>query len=167
MNRRQGCVAGIDTGVLKFSIFVIVAAFVSGCVTSKPNPVQQAANTMVGKPIAVAIKAFGPPTLNLPLCSYCTDGGSYAWDNTRISKQWQNQWVQTGTATNQQVVGMTPGGNGIASMPIYQDVETPVGENRMVQVDNVDFLCNIQAFTDMKDNIKSISVVGCTADSRY
>jgi len=122
---------------------------------------------MVGKPISVAIRAFGPPTLNLPPCSYCTDGGSYAWDNTKISKQWQNQWVQTGTEVNQQVVGMTPGGNGVAGTVIMQDVETPVGENQMVQVDTVDYLCNIQAFTDMKDNIKSISVVGCTADSRY
>lgn len=133
----------------------------------QPNPVQKVADTMVDKPISVAIKAFGQPTLNLPPCSYCTDGGSYAWDNTRISKQWQNQWVQTGTTTSQQVVGMVPGGNGQASTVIMQDVETPVGENRMVQVDTVDFLCNIQAFTDMKDNIKSISVVGCTADSRY
>lgn len=153
----------------KICLCIIASILLAGCVTAqqKPNLVQQAANTMVGKPISVAVKAFGQPTLNLPPCSYCTDGGSYAWDNTRISKQWQNQWVQTGTSTDQQIIGMTPGGNGIASMPIYQDVETPVGENRMVQVDNVDYLCNIQAFTDMKDIIKSISVVGCTADSRY
>ena len=75
--------------------------------------------------------------------------------------------MQTGTTTEQRIVGQTQGGNGIAPMLITQDVETPVGENRMVLADNVDYLCNIQAFTDMKDNIKSIDVVGCTADSRY
>ncbi|WP_152613233.1 hypothetical protein [Inquilinus limosus] len=154
--------------VLKHGIAAAAVALVlSGCIASKPSPVQQMANSMVGKPVAVAIKAFGPPTLNLPPCSYCTDGGTYAWDNTRISKQWQSQWVQTGTTTEQRIVGQTQGGNGIAPMLITQDVETPVGENRMVLADNVDYLCNIQAFTDMKDNIKSIDVVGCTADSRY
>jgi hypothetical protein len=56
--------------------------------------------------------------------------GPYAWDKTQISKQWQQQWIQTGTETSQQVVGMTPGSNGIAQMPIMQDVETPVGENQ-------------------------------------
>ncbi|WP_225770565.1 hypothetical protein [Inquilinus sp. Marseille-Q2685] len=143
------------------------ALLLAGCVASRPNPVQQAADAMVGKPISVAIQAFGPPTLNLPPCSYCTDGGTYAWDNTRISRQWQSRWVQTGTQTSQRVVGRTQGGHGIAPMLITEDVTTPVGENRMVQVDNVDFLCNIQAFTDMKDVIKSIDVVGCTAADRY
>ncbi|MBW8724877.1 MAG: hypothetical protein JF625_06940 [Inquilinus limosus] len=152
--------------LLKRAIPVIVL-LLSGCVASKPNPVQQMANSMVGKPIAVAIQAFGPPSLNLPPCSYCTDGGSYAWDNTRISKQWQNQWVQTGTATEQHIVGQTQGGNGLAPMLITQDVETPVGENRMVLADNVDYLCTIQAFTDMRDVIKSIDVAGCTSADRY
>lgn len=141
------------------------AWLLAGCVASQPNPVQQAADAMVGKPISVAIQAFGPPSLNLPPCSYCTDGGTYAWDNTRISRQWQSRWVQTGTRTSRQVVGMTTGGGG-AQAPVFQDVETPVGEDRMVQVDNIDFLCNIQAFTDMKDVIKSIDVVGCTAADR-
>lgn len=150
---------------LKNALSIGVLLLVGACVTAAPpNPVQQAANTMVGKPISVAIQAFGTPSLNLPPCSYCTDGGTYAWDKTRISKQWQQQWIQTGTETSQQVVGMTPGGNGIAQMPIMQDVETPVGENRMVLADNIDYLCSIQAFTDMKDNIKSISVAGCTAE---
>ncbi|PRH88537.1 hypothetical protein C5L14_04650 [Labrys okinawensis] len=148
---------------------IIATLLLTGCVTTaqQSNPVQKAASTMIGKPISVAINAFGPPTLNLPPCSYCTDGGTYAWNNTRISRQWQSRWVQTGTSTSRQVVGMTQGGNGQAATIYTQDVETPVGENRMVQVDNVDYLCNIQAFTDMKDNIKSIDVAGCTADSRF
>jgi len=149
--------------ILKKCPSVIALLLIAGCVTAQPSQVQQAANNMVGKPISVAVAAFGPPTLNLPPCSYCTDGGTYAWDKTRISKQWQQQWVQTGTEVNQQVVGMTPGGNGVAGTVIMQDVETPVGENQMVLADNVDYLCNIQIFTDMKDNIKSVSVAGCTA----
>ena len=144
------------------------ALLLSGCLAPpKPNPVQQAANAMVGKPIGVAIKAFGPPSLNLPPCSYCTDGGTYAWNNTRISKDWRMTWVQTGVETRQQVVGMTPGGRGVAPTVIVQDVSRPVGEQRMVQTENVDFLCNIEAFTDMKNLIKSIHVVGCTSKDRY
>lgn len=76
-------------------------------------------------------------------------------------------WVQTGTETSQQVVGMTPGGRGVAPMMIVQNVSKPVGEDRMVEAANVDYLCNIQAFTDMKNIIKSISVVGCTSKDRY
>jgi hypothetical protein len=138
-----------------------------GCATRPPNQIQQAANAMVGKPISVAIKAFGRPTLNLPPCSYCTDGGTYAWNNTRISREWRMTWVQTGTETSQQVVGMTPGGRGVAPTMIVQNVTKPVGEDRMVEADHVNFLCNIEAFTDMKNIIKSISVVGCTNKDRY
>lgn len=144
-----------------------VALLLAGCAAPKPNPVQQVADTMVGKPVSVAFKAFGRPTLNLPPCSYCTDGGTYAWNNTRISKEWRMTWVQTGTETSQQVVGMTPGGRGVAPMMIVQNVSKPVGEDRMVEAANVDYLCNIQAFTDMKNIIKSISVVGCTSKDRY
>ena len=139
----------------------------AGCVAPKPNPVQQAANAMVGKPISVAFNVFGRPTLSLPPCSYCTDGGTYAWNNTRISKEWRMTWVQTGTETRQQVVGMTPGGRGVAPTMIVQNVSKPVGEDRMVEGTHVDFLCNIEAFTDMKNIIKSISVLGCTSKDRY
>lgn len=159
----------MNSSVLKLGVpAAALALLLSGCLASKPNPVQQMADSMVGKPISVAIKAFGQPNgLNLPPCSYCTDGGSYAWSNTRMSPTVYQEWVQTGTATDQRIIGMTQGGNGIASMPIYENTEVATGEYRPVQGMQIDYLCEILATTDMKDLIKTIQVTGCTEASRY
>jgi hypothetical protein len=86
---------------LKNALSIGVLLLVGASRPLRHVPMQQAANTMVGKPISVAIQAFGTPSLNLPPCSYCTDGGTLCLgDKTQISKQWQQQWIQTGTETS-------------------------------------------------------------------
>lgn len=129
----------------------------SGCVATKPpNRMETVAQALVGKPIDAAIKTFGPPT---------TGAGTetYFWNHTQTTDDPYLSRVQIGSEyTGRTVVGMTPGGKGVASMPIYQDNYRPIYEQQRLKTLN--YLCDITMQTGPDNIIKDVSVIGC-ADS--
>jgi len=64
-----------------------------------------------------------------------------------------NKVQQMGNA----MVGMTQGGQGVASMPIYQS--QPTGYYQ--QQETVDYLCSIIVSTNAQNIIKEVTVAGC------
>jgi hypothetical protein len=129
------------------------APALSGCLNSGPNKVQQMGNAMVGKPLDVAFQAFGSPNISIGPSPGGADG-FYQWSHTRVSTG--TEFVQTGQSTGS-IVGMTQGGQGIASMPIYDN--QPTGYYQQAQT--VDYLCSIIVSTNAQNIIKEVTVAGC------
>jgi hypothetical protein len=118
----------------------------------RPNPVQKIADGMIGKPIQVAIQSFGQPDFG-PMSS-SSPSGSYLWNNTSYSPP---RTVAVQKQVGEQMVGVSPEGNGIAAQPVYQ----PQYETGYEQQQSLNYLCMIQMTTDAKGIITKTSVSGC------
>jgi len=132
---------------------LFAAPALTGCLSSGPNKVQQMGNAMVGKPLDVAFQAFGLPNIGIGPSPGGADG-FYQWSHTRVSTG--TQFVQTGQSSGA-MVGMTQGGQGVASMPIYQS--QPTGYYQ--QQETVDYLCSIIVSTNAQNIMKEVTVAGC------
>ena len=110
--------------------------------------VQQQSDKWVGQNVGSAVAAYGNPT------STSADNSDPAhplvvryWQSVRVETH--QEFVQTGTRdAGREIVGMTQGGNGIASVPIYQEVYEPVGYYRPVQ-----YNCSLTLTTDQNNTI--------------
>lgn len=132
------------------------ACLLHGCAFI-PNKVEQRASVYVGKNIEAAIGAFGQPTSWVPR-NGDIDGGSgrqYVWNNTFEGAG--RRFVQTGTEhAGTSLIGVGPGGNGIAPTPIYQHNYRPTGyyENVLhgcmlfIDVDQHGIIETVDAFGD-------------------
>ena len=128
----------------------------TGCV-STPNPVQQAADKLVGQHVNKAIGIFGSPTYRVPASKL---GGSAMWENSIVSQRVVQQFVQTGAEyAGQRVVGQT-GGQGVVGA-IYENQYRPTGYYQNAVQEHAQDLCNITALTGPGDIITSIMVIGC------
>jgi len=126
---------------------------------SKPNEIRQRADAMVGQPVSAAYKVFGLPSRKLGPSSYGS-GGFYNWDRTKVRVGPGMNFVQTGTEyTGRQIIGMTQGGKGIASSPVYQDNYRPTGHYEQEKI--VEYVCDILVLTDQRDIITKVNVAGC------
>lgn len=124
----------------------------------RPPSVDAEAQAMVGKPIAVALERLGPPTRS--------GSGLYTWDRTSYHTYQATEFQQTGTECRQQVIGMTPGGNGIAPMPIHDTTCSPSGHDVEVQRQGVadpSLICVVSADTDQAGIITKFDLSGCSS----
>ncbi|KAF1021769.1 MAG: hypothetical protein GAK29_03340 [Acinetobacter bereziniae] len=128
----------------------------TACVTT-PNPVKQAADKLVGQHVNKAIDIFGSPTYRVPASKL---GGSAMWENSIVSQQVVQQFVQTGSEyAGQRVVGQT-GGQGVVGA-IYENQYRPTGYYQNAVQERAQYLCNITALTGPGDIISNIMVIGC------
>lgn len=128
----------------------------TACVTT-PNPVKQAADKLVGQHVNKAIDIFGSPTYRVPASKL---GGSAMWENSIVSQQVVQQFVQTGSEyAGQRVVGQT-GGQGVVGA-IYENQYRPTGYYQNTVQERAQYLCNITALTGPGDIISNIMVIGC------
>lgn len=128
----------------------------TACVTT-PNPVKQAADKLVGQHVNKAIDIFGSPTYRVPASKL---GGSAMWENSIVSQQVVQQFVQTGSEyAGQRVVGQT-GGQGVVGA-IYENQYRPTGYYQNAIQERAQYLCNITALTGPGDIISNIMVIGC------
>ena len=108
-------------------------SLLAGCALV-PSKTKQKASVYVGQSIDAAIADLGPPSSRMPRNGDIdgTSGWEYVWSN--MYEGTDRYFVQTGSEhTGTSMVGVTPGGNGVAPMPIYQDNYRPTGhyENYM------------------------------------
>lgn len=128
-------------------------------VIERPARVDEKFLAMVGKPVGVAFVELGQPA-----SSYAQgDGWHYTWDLTSYHTFRGTEYVQTGSECTSQIVGMSPGGNGIASMPIYSNTCKPVGYNQEVQKLGASPPCFIGADTDNNNIITKFDLRSCGA----
>lgn len=123
-----------------------------------PNQVEQRASVFVGQSVDAAIGAFGQPSSRIPRNGDLdgSSGWQYVWNNTFEGAD--QRFVQTGTEhAGTSLVGVTPGGNGIAPMPIYQDHYRPTG-----YYENVLHGCMLFVETDRNDTVEEVSAFGDT-----
>ena len=123
-----------------------------------PASVDAEARAMVGKPVEAALERLGPPTHS--------EDGLYTWDRTSYHTFRTTEFQQTGTDCNQQVIGMTRGGNGAAPAPIQRTTCTPIGREAEVEkrgVGSPSALCIISADTDANGIITKFDLAGCAS----
>lgn len=126
-------------------------------ILERPAWVDEKFQAMLGQSVEVAIKDLGPPA-----SSYAQrDGRRYTWDLTSYYTFRSTEYVETGRECASQVVGMTPGGNGIAPMPIYNSSCRPVGHNQEVQKLGASTPCFIRADTDKNDILTKFDLSSC------
>ncbi|MCU4492737.1 hypothetical protein KTI63_09685 [Acinetobacter guillouiae] len=155
-NNRQRQSKGDKHRVAGILAVFTLGLLLTGCV-STPNPVQQAADKLVGQHVNKAIGIFGSPTYRVPASKL---GGSAMWENSIVSQRVVQQFVQTGTEyAGQRVVGQT-GGQGVVGA-IYENQYRPTGYYQNAVQEHAQYLCNITALTGPGDIITSIMVIGC------
>lgn len=140
---------------------VLAALLIAGCVPqSQPNPVQQMAAGLVGKPVSAAFQAFGQPGSALPPSEY--GGGHYTWSATRISTGPGTAFVQTGTqyAGTKTTAELQPTPTGVAPVNVTRDQYEATGYYE--QQKTVDYLCDILVMTNPQGIITVANVAGCS-----
>ncbi|HEX7389235.1 MAG TPA: hypothetical protein VF286_03930 [Acidiphilium sp.] len=144
------------------AVFALTAASVlAGCAAMGPSPIEQAAKTMVGQPVDVAFRSFGPPSVSNPPSQIFQSGGTYFWNDTSIAVDPNLSFIQTGSQyAGSHIAGMTPGGNGVAAMPMYQDDYQPTGYYGHQTA--LKYLCSIIVNTDTRNVITKATVIGCS-----
>lgn len=149
--------------IFKHAISVVAGTLLlAGCVPqSQPNPVQQTAAGLVGKPISAAFQAFGQPSTALPPSDI--GDGHYTWSGTRISTGPGSTFVQTGTqyAGTTVVDELRPTGTGgYAPVNVTKDKYEATGYYE--QQKTIDYLCDILVMTNPQGIITVANVAGCS-----
>jgi len=149
--------------ILTFAATAAVGALLlAGCVPqSQPNPVQQTAAGLVGKPVSAAFQAFGPPSSTIPPSEY--GGGHYTWSGTRISTGPGTVFTQTGTqyAGTKTTAELQPtASGGYAPVNVTRDQYEATGYYE--QQRTIDYLCDILVMTNPQGVITVANVAGCS-----
>jgi len=116
----------------------------------RPNPLQEVADGMVGKPIQVAIQHFGRPDFG-PTGSLA---GAYMWNHTSFGPP---KTVAVQKEVGKKIIAFTQEQNGVAGQPIYQSQYQVEYE----QQQSLKYICMIQIIANLKGIITSASVSGC------
>lgn len=111
-NNRQRQSKGDKHRVAGILAVFTLGLLLTGCV-STPNPVQQAADKLVGQHVNKAIGIFGSPTYRVPASKL---GGSAMWENSIVSQRVVQQFVQTGTEYAGQVSLVKPAGKALLAL---------------------------------------------------
>ena len=124
-----------------------------------PSATKQKADALKGQNIQAAFAQFGE-TQNYTPRNAASDGSAgweYVW-HTVTGTDTREDFVQTGTEyAGQTIVGMAPGGNGVASTPILQDQYRPTG---YYQQNEVWHGCMLFIRTDRNYVIEDSSAIG-------
>lgn len=141
---------------LFFLLNAICALVLSGCALF-PSKTDMFARSFEGKNIEEVYAVFGEPnwiwdveSYDSYKSSYPTATKNYTWNKYSVTG-YRDAFVQTGTEyTGSQLIGVTQGGQGVASAPIYQDNYRPTG---YYQKEEVVSGCVIKMLTDDKGTI--------------
>ncbi len=138
-----------------FGVTILMAVLtLAGCDSQeivRPSPVKQAADGLIGKPLDVAIEAFGPPSLGPPSSVV---SGSYLWNHTAFNP---SKLVAAQRLVGERIVGVTQAGNGVASRPVYQSQY----ETDYEWQQSISYFCTILVVVDAQGIITSAKVAGC------
>jgi hypothetical protein len=109
--------------------FALISLSLVGCANQLLLPQEKEAKALVGHPIEDAYKQFGNETTEGPAQLGSQKHTAHVWRGMPLQTTSQ-VFVQTGS----QMVGMTEGGNGVASAPVEQSTGYYVAQKDSVDI---------------------------------